>query len=126
MLEDPRSGKWIKVAQTADCKMRVTGDGSGGDTTAVEEYRVYYGGDRFPALYGSRQSSSERVVARVTRGRTRTPLFQRIFSSELLWQEAEFDQLVMNPVAYRLNQPRKPLRFNDFSSPCTLVHTPGA
>jgi hypothetical protein len=46
--------------------------------------------------------------------------------AELLWQEAEFDQLVTNPVAHRLNQPRKPLRFNDFSSPCTLVHTPGA
>jgi len=46
--------------------------------------------------------------------------------TELLWQEAEFVQLVMSPVAHRLNQPRKPLRFNDFSSPCTLVHTPGA
>jgi hypothetical protein len=46
--------------------------------------------------------------------------------AELFRQEAEFDQLVMNPVAHRLNQPRKPLRFNDFSSPCTLVHTPGA
>jgi hypothetical protein len=46
--------------------------------------------------------------------------------TELLWQEAEFVQLVMNPVTHRLNQPRKPLRFNDFSSPCTLVQTPGA
>jgi hypothetical protein len=43
MLQDPRSGRWIKVAQTADSKMRVTGEGSGGDATAVEEYRVYYG-----------------------------------------------------------------------------------
>ena len=43
MLQDPRSGRWIKVAQTADSKMRVTGEGSGEDTTAVEEYRVYYG-----------------------------------------------------------------------------------
>ena len=43
MLQDPRSGKWIKVAQTADSKMRVTGEDSGGDTTPVEEYRVYYG-----------------------------------------------------------------------------------
>ena len=43
MLQDPRSGKWIKVAQTADSKMGVTGEGSAGDTTAVEEYRVYYG-----------------------------------------------------------------------------------
>jgi hypothetical protein len=46
--------------------------------------------------------------------------------AELFRREAEFDQLVMNPVAHRLNQPRKPFRFNDFSSPCTLVHTPGA
>src|ERR1700723_4644438 len=43
MLQDPRSGKWIKVAQTADSKMRVTDEGSGGDATAVDEYRVYYG-----------------------------------------------------------------------------------
>jgi hypothetical protein len=49
-----------------------------------------------------------------------------ILRAELLWQEAEFVQLVMNSVAHRLNQPRKPLRFNDFSSPCTLVHAPGA
>lgn len=39
MLQDPRSGKWIKVAQTADSKMRTTE----GKTTAIEEYRVYYG-----------------------------------------------------------------------------------
>jgi hypothetical protein len=39
MLQDPRSGKWIKVTQTADSKMRVTD----GETTASEEYRVYYG-----------------------------------------------------------------------------------
>jgi hypothetical protein len=39
MLQDPRSGKWIKVAQTADSNMRVTD----GKTTAIEEYRVYYG-----------------------------------------------------------------------------------
>jgi hypothetical protein len=39
MLQDPRSGKWIKVAQTSDSKMRVTD----GETTASEEYRVYYG-----------------------------------------------------------------------------------
>jgi hypothetical protein len=39
MLQDPRSGKWIKVAQTADSKMPVTD----GKTTAIEEYRVYYG-----------------------------------------------------------------------------------
>ena len=39
MLQDPRSGKWIKVAQTADSKMRV----ADGKMTAIEEYRVYYG-----------------------------------------------------------------------------------
>jgi hypothetical protein len=39
MLQDPRSGKWFKVAQTSDSKMRVTD----GKTTASEEYRVYYG-----------------------------------------------------------------------------------
>jgi hypothetical protein len=39
MLQDPRSGKWIKVAQTADSKMHVTD----GKTTAIEEYRVYCG-----------------------------------------------------------------------------------
>ncbi|MDT5203226.1 MAG: hypothetical protein QOH34_4748 [Mycobacterium sp.] len=43
MLQDPRSGKWIKVTQTADSKMRVTDDGSDGATAAIEEYRVYYG-----------------------------------------------------------------------------------
>ena len=39
MLQDPRSGKWIKVAQTADSKMRV----ADGEVPADEEYRVYYG-----------------------------------------------------------------------------------
>jgi hypothetical protein len=43
MLQDPRSGKWIKVAQTADSKMLVTDEVSGVDAAAVEEYRVYYG-----------------------------------------------------------------------------------
>jgi hypothetical protein len=43
MLQDPRSGKWIKVAQTADSKMRVADGGSDGETSAIEEYRVYYG-----------------------------------------------------------------------------------
>ena len=33
MLQDPRSGKWIKVAQTADSNMRV----ADGETTAIEE-----------------------------------------------------------------------------------------
>ena len=43
MLQDPRSGKWIKVTQTADSKTRATDDGSDGARTAIEEYRVYYG-----------------------------------------------------------------------------------
>lgn len=45
--------------------------------------------------------------------------------SESQWQDAEFDQLVMNPVAHRFNLRRKLVRFNDFSSLCTLVDTPG-
>jgi hypothetical protein len=43
MLQDPQSGKWIKVTRTADSKMRVADKGSDGETTAIEEYRVYYG-----------------------------------------------------------------------------------
>ena len=43
MLQDPRSGKWIKVTQTRDNKMRVSDKGSDGDAAAIEEYRVYYG-----------------------------------------------------------------------------------
>ena len=43
MLQDPRSGNWIKIARTADSKMLVTDEGSGEDATAKEEYRVYYG-----------------------------------------------------------------------------------
>jgi hypothetical protein len=37
MLQDPRSGRWIKVTQTADSKC------SDGETPVIEEYRVYYG-----------------------------------------------------------------------------------
>ncbi|HME75393.1 MAG TPA: hypothetical protein VKI00_06975 [Mycobacterium sp.] len=43
MLQDPRSGKWIKVTQTADSEMRGTDKGSDGETPVIEEYRVYYG-----------------------------------------------------------------------------------
>ena len=45
MLQDPRSGKWIKVAQTADSKMSVTDarPDPDGATTPTDEYRVYYG-----------------------------------------------------------------------------------
>jgi hypothetical protein len=43
MLQNPLSGKWIKVTQTADSRTRVANDGADGETTAGEEYRVYYG-----------------------------------------------------------------------------------
>jgi hypothetical protein len=43
MLQDPRSGTWIKITQTRDSKMRVADKGSDGDATAIEEYRVYCG-----------------------------------------------------------------------------------
>lgn len=39
MLQDPKSGDWIKVTQTADDTASVTE----GETTVVEEYRVYHG-----------------------------------------------------------------------------------
>src|SRR5271156_6103381 len=43
MLQDPRSGRWIKVTQTADSKMRDPDMCSDGETPVIEEYRVYYG-----------------------------------------------------------------------------------
>jgi hypothetical protein len=43
MLQDPRSGKWIKVTQTADSEMHGTDQRSDGETPVIEEYRVYYG-----------------------------------------------------------------------------------
>jgi hypothetical protein len=43
MLQDPQSGEWIKVTQTADSKMRGTDKCSDGGTPVTEEYRVYYG-----------------------------------------------------------------------------------
>jgi hypothetical protein len=43
MLQDPRSGRWIKVTQTADSKIRDTDKCSDGETPVIEEYRVYYG-----------------------------------------------------------------------------------
>ena len=42
MLQDPRSGRWIKVTQTADSKTPGS-DKSDGETPVIEEYRVYYG-----------------------------------------------------------------------------------
>ena len=43
MLQDPESGKWIKVTQTADRKMRDTDKYSEGETPVIDQYRVYYG-----------------------------------------------------------------------------------
>jgi hypothetical protein len=43
MLQDPRSGRWIKITQTADGKTPGADKCSDGETPVVEEYRVYYG-----------------------------------------------------------------------------------
>jgi hypothetical protein len=43
MLQDPKSGNWIKVTRTADRTMSVTHDYSDEDGTVIEPYRVYYG-----------------------------------------------------------------------------------
>jgi hypothetical protein len=41
MLQDPTSGKWIKVTQTSDGT--ITHTHSDRRQTAIERYRVYYG-----------------------------------------------------------------------------------
>ena len=43
MLQDPKSGKWIKVTHTADGTMSITHKYSDGETTVTERYRVYSG-----------------------------------------------------------------------------------
>jgi hypothetical protein len=43
MLQDPKSGNWIKITRTADRTMSVTHKYSDKDGTAIEPYRVYYG-----------------------------------------------------------------------------------
>ncbi len=43
MLQDPKSGNWIKVTHTADRTMSVTHRRSGGESTETERYRVYSG-----------------------------------------------------------------------------------
>ena len=43
MLQDPKSGNWIKVTQTADRTTSVTRRYSDGERTVIEQYRVYYG-----------------------------------------------------------------------------------
>jgi hypothetical protein len=43
VLQDPKSGNWIKVTQTADRTTSVTRRYSDGERTVIEQYRVYYG-----------------------------------------------------------------------------------
>jgi len=43
MLQDPKSGNWIKVVQTADGTTNATRRYSDGERTVIEQYRVYYG-----------------------------------------------------------------------------------
>jgi hypothetical protein len=43
MLQDPKSGNWIKITQTTDDTMNVTHKYSDGERTEIEQYRVYYG-----------------------------------------------------------------------------------
>ncbi len=43
MLQDPRSGRWIKVTHTDDGAMSVTQKCADQERTVIEEYRVYYG-----------------------------------------------------------------------------------
>jgi hypothetical protein len=45
-IQDPESGQWFTVTRTADGTTSAVHGGSGGDTTAVEAYRVYYGDER--------------------------------------------------------------------------------
>ena len=44
MLQDPKSGHWIKVTHTGDGTMSVIQKYSDQERRVVEEYRVYYGG----------------------------------------------------------------------------------
>jgi hypothetical protein len=43
MPQDPKSGNWIEVVQTADGTTNATRRCSDGERTVVEQYRVYYG-----------------------------------------------------------------------------------
>ena len=45
-IQDPESGQWFTVTRTADGTTSVTETNTGGDTTVVEGYRVYYGDER--------------------------------------------------------------------------------
>jgi hypothetical protein len=46
MLQDPKSGNWIKVTHTADGTIGVTHKYSDEDSTVIEPYRVYSGDGR--------------------------------------------------------------------------------
>lgn len=41
MLQDPKSGNWIKVTHTAEGTVNVTHKYSDGERTVTEHYRVY-------------------------------------------------------------------------------------
>jgi hypothetical protein len=43
MLQDPKTGNWIKVTRTADSETNVTPKYSDGESVAAEPYRVYVG-----------------------------------------------------------------------------------
>ena len=43
ILQDPKSGNWIKVVQTADGTTNATHRYSDGERTVIAQYRVYYG-----------------------------------------------------------------------------------
>jgi hypothetical protein len=60
MLQDPRSGRWIKITRTSDDNMSVTNKRSEGDSTVLEGYRVYYGD-------GGEQIDSRSVTGLVNR-----------------------------------------------------------
>jgi hypothetical protein len=45
-IQDPESGQWFTVTRTAGGETTVTHKQSGGDTTVIEGYRVYYGDER--------------------------------------------------------------------------------
>jgi len=57
MLQDPRSGRWIKVTQTADSKIPGTDKCTDGETPVIEEYRVYYGDGVKRSIPGSLRAS---------------------------------------------------------------------
>jgi hypothetical protein len=55
MLQDPRSGKWVKIIHTADSTMNGTSACSDGEGTEAEHYRVYLcdGGEEIDSRFVS-------------------------------------------------------------------------